>query len=95
MRKETKKALKEYENSLTEEQRRNLVREAKSILRKFDTGRTQIFWGFVLLGLGIYYLYSSIGAGKLSDFAEGALLGEGAVFLLWSLRELFGGLMKR
>lgn len=55
----------------------------------------QLMWGFILIGYGIYSLVNGIGFKDVSSLAMGIGMGQGSIFVIWGLRELFGGSNKK
>ena len=53
-----------------------------------NKGWIQFIIGLILALFGIYQVYESTIIGNV--FAEGVLIGQGCVFLLWGIRELIG-----
>jgi len=54
----------------------------------------QLMWGFILIGYGIYSCISAVGLKDLSELAMGVEMGQGSIFVIWGLREWFGGSYK-
>ena len=56
--------------------------------------KKQLVMSLLLLGFGTYLLYSSININLINEDAGGILLGQGAILILWGLRELIGSTRK-
>lgn len=59
--------------------------------KKFDY---QLMWAFILIGYGMFSFVKAMGFEGISEFAMGIGMGQGSIFVIWGLRELFGGSYK-
>lgn len=55
--------------------------------RKFNWQR---LCGLILICFGLYLFVNGIGFKDISELAMGIGMGEGSVFVIWGMRELFG-----
>lgn len=62
------------------------------IKKKFNY---QLMWGFILIGYGMFSFVKAIGFKDISELAMGVGMGQGSIFVIWGLRELFGGTNKK
>jgi hypothetical protein len=55
----------------------------------------QLMWAFILIGYGLFSFVKGMGFEEVSNLAMGVGMGQGSIFVIWGLREWFGGSNKK